>query len=201
MSNACCSRLVGPTLAALVRRKVLALVSELQVPLPNDEEINNGLKSDVVILLTQTHCRPVPEPDEALSTPAKKKSRTLEAREAMLANKTMQALWVLENRLTIRRSNETLLSGIELLKGLGAQELNSSSSSASSSQDPMDVLVDRTNQQHHILLLDGALDRWVSEMIYQNRGKGCFAGFAFATDESPPSQPRFRGLCFQIAVM
>ena len=26
MSNACCSRLVGPTLAALVRRKVLALV-------------------------------------------------------------------------------------------------------------------------------------------------------------------------------
>ena len=85
MSNACCSRLVGPTLAALVRRKVLALASELQVPLPNDEEINNGLKSDVVNLLTQAHCRPVPEPDEALSTPAKKKSRTLEARESLLA--------------------------------------------------------------------------------------------------------------------
>ena len=72
MSNACCSRLVGPTLAALVRRKVLALVSELPVPLPNDEEINNGLKSDVVTLLTQAHCRPVPEPGEALSTPSKK---------------------------------------------------------------------------------------------------------------------------------
>ena len=158
-------------MAALVRRKVLALVSDLSVPLPNDEEMNNGLKSDVVALLTEAHCRPVPEPDEALSTPAKKKSRTLEAREAMLANKTMQALWVLKNRLTIHRSNETLLSDIELLKGLGAQELNSSSSSASSSQDPMDVLVDRTNQVHHILLLDGALDRWVSEMIYQNRGK------------------------------
>ena len=38
-------------------------------------------------------------------------------------------------------------------------------------------------------------------MIYQNRGKGCFAGFAFATDESPPSQPRFRGLRFQITAM
>ena len=62
-------------MAALVRRKVLALVSELQVPLPNDKEINNGLKSAVVTLLTQAHCRPVPEPDEALSTPAKKKSR------------------------------------------------------------------------------------------------------------------------------
>ena len=42
--NACCSRLVGPTLAALVRRKVLALVSDLSVPLPNDEEMSNGLK-------------------------------------------------------------------------------------------------------------------------------------------------------------
>ena len=91
MSNACCSRLVGPTLAAPVRRKVLALVSELQVPLPNDKEINNGLKSDVASLLTQAHCRPVPEPDEALSTPAKKESRTLEAREVMLANKTTPA--------------------------------------------------------------------------------------------------------------
>ena len=44
MSNACCSRLVGPTLAALVRMKVLALVSDLSVPLPNDEEINNALE-------------------------------------------------------------------------------------------------------------------------------------------------------------
>ena len=193
MSNACCSRLVGPTLASLVRRKVLALVSELPVPLPNDEEINNGLKSDVVILLTQAHCRPVPEPDEALSTPAKKKRRTLEAREAMLENKTRHALWVLENRLTIRRSNETLLSGIELLKGLGAQ--------TEELQDIQDVLVSSGQQLHHFLLLDGALDRWISEMIFQKRGEGCFAGFAFATDESPPSQPRFRGLRFQITVM
>ena len=45
MSNACCSRLAGPTLAALVRRKVLALVSDLSVPLPNDEEMDNGLKT------------------------------------------------------------------------------------------------------------------------------------------------------------
>ena len=73
MSNACCSRLVGPTLAALVRRKVLALVSELQVPLPNDEEINNGLKSDVVTRLTQARCRPVPEPDEALDASQEEK--------------------------------------------------------------------------------------------------------------------------------
>ena len=107
---------MGPTLAALVRRKVLALVSDLCVPLPKDEEMNNGLKSDIVALLTQAHCRPVPEPDEALSTPTKKKSRTLEARESLLADKTKQVLWDFENRLAPTRSNETLRSGIELLK-------------------------------------------------------------------------------------
>ena len=94
----------------------MALASELPAPLPNAEEINNGLKSDVVILLAHAHCRPVPEPDEALSTPAKKKSRTLEARASLLADKTKQVLWVLENRLAPTRSNETLRSGIELLK-------------------------------------------------------------------------------------
>ena len=193
MSNACCSRLVGPTLAALVRREVLALVSDLSVPLPNDEEMNNGLKSDVVALLTEAHCRPVPEPDEALSTPSKKKSRTLEARESLLADKTKQVLWVLENRLAPTRSNATLRSGIELLKSLGAQ--------TDELQDAMDTLVGKNAQFLHILLLDGALDRWVGEMIFQKRGEGCFAGFGFASDESPPSQPRVRGLRFQITVM
>ena len=192
MSNVCCSRLVGPSLAALVRRKVLALVSDLSVPLPNDDEMNNGLKSDVVALLTEAHCRPVPEPDEALSTPAKKKSRTLEARASLLADKTKQVLWVLENRLATSRSNETLRSGIELLKSLGAQ--------TDELQD-LDILVGYNAQFLHILLLDGALDRWVGEMIFQKRGEGSFAGFGFATDESPPSQPRFRGLRFQVTVM
>ena len=32
------------------------------------------------------------------------------------------------------------------------------------------------------------------------REDGLFAGVALATDESPPSQPRFRGLRFQISV-
>ena len=143
--------------------------------------------------MTQAHCRPVPEPDEALSTPAKKKSRTLEARESLLADKTKQVLWVLENRLAPTRSNETLRSGIELLKSLGAQ--------TDELQDAMELLVGRKSQGLHNLLLDGALDRWVGEMIYQKRGASYFASFGFATDESPPSQPRFRGLRFQITVL
>ena len=137
----------------VVSRKVLALVSDMFGHLPNDEEMNNGLKSDVVALLTEAHCRPVPEPDEALSTPAKKKSRTLEARESLLADKTKQVLWVLENRLAPTRSNATLRSGIELLKSLGAQ--------TDELQDAMELLVGSKAQRLHIVLLDGALDRWV----------------------------------------
>ena len=52
-----------------------------------------------------------------------------------------------------------------------------------------------------MLVLDGALDRWVGELIFQKGGEGYVAGFGFATDESPPSQPRFRGLRFQGTVM
>ena len=135
----------------------------------------------------------MPEPDEALSTPATKKRRTLEARESLLADKTKQVLWVLKNRLAPTRSNETLRSGIELLKSLGAQ--------TDELQDTMDSLVGYTSQYLHMLLLDGALDRWVGELIFQKRGEGCFAGFGFASDEIPPSQPRFRGLRFQITVL
>ena len=53
----------------------------------------------------------------------------------------------------------------------------------------------------HILMLDGALDRWTSDRIFQAREQGTFAGFGFATNESPPEAPRFRGLRFQITVL
>ena len=51
------------------------------------------------------------------------------------------------------------------------------------------------------MLLDGAMDRWTSDLVFRKREEGSFAGVALATDESPPSQPRFRGLRFQITVM
>ena len=52
----------------------------------------------------------------------------------------------------------------------------------------------------HAILLDGALDRWNSEVLYSKRETEDFAGVAAATDESPPSAPRFRGLRFQVSV-
>ena len=51
-----------------------------------------------------------------------------------------------------------------------------------------------------MLLLDGAVDRCMAENLAQCRHCGKFAGVAVATDESPPSQPQFRGFRFQITV-
>ena len=58
-----------------------------------------------------------------------------------------------------------------------------------------------TSLNKHLLLLDGAIDRCTLDLLFAHREQGSLAGVALATDESPPSQPRFRGLRFQITVL
>ena len=48
-----------------------------------------------------------------------------------------------------------------------------------------------------MLWLDEALEGWTRDRIAAARGKSFF-GAGIATDESPPSQPRLRGLRFQV---
>ena len=52
-----------------------------------------------------------------------------------------------------------------------------------------------------MLFLYVVVDRCTSEDLWALREEGKFAGVALATDGSPPSQPRFRGLRFQNTVM
>ena len=52
----------------------------------------------------------------------------------------------------------------------------------------------------HLLWADEALERWSADKIYKSRGVSFF-GAGIATDESPPSQPRFRGLRFQVTIV
>ena len=49
---------MGPTLATQLSKKVLALVSDMSVPLLGDEELQQGLKTDVVSLLTKAQRKP-----------------------------------------------------------------------------------------------------------------------------------------------
>ena len=101
-------------------KEVLALVSDMSVPLLGEEGLQQGLKTDIVGLLTQTHCKPESD-DERHSTPAKKKSRTAQSRMEMWDFKTKQVLWILENRMCVGRGNGALLSGVHLMSDLGVQ--------------------------------------------------------------------------------
>ena len=114
----------------------------------------------------------------------------------MLGHKTRQCLWVLENRLAVRRASETLLSAQELIASLHDRDSRDSEHLRTS-----DFLVGRCALNRHLLLLDGALDRYTTERLFDRREAGNWAGLALATDESPPKQPRFRGLRFQITVL
>ena len=72
---------------------------------------------------------------------------------------------------------------------------------ATSFNKALEELLEREATRLHLLLLDGALDRWAAEDLFKAREAGSFAGVALATGESPPSQPRFRGLRCQITVL
>ena len=110
--------------------------------------------------------------------------------------KTEQVLFSLQNRLAMCRVNDTIEGAQSLIQNLSS----SSSSRPASAMSIQEDLLSRRNLSSHLLLLDGAVDRCTSENLLRLREEGRFAGVAVATDESPPSQPRFRGLRFQITV-
>ena len=109
-----------------------------------------------------------------------------------MAAKTAQAKYALENRLAIMRVGDAVQGAADLINRLSGADV---------ADDISDLLFSRQTLMSHMLVLDGALDRLSSDVLFQKREEGVLAGVALATDESPPSQPRFRGLRFQITVM
>ena len=102
---------------------------------------------------------------------------------------------MVRNRTPASRVAGTVASAAKLLESLKISTHNSSPS------DIEDQLVHRTTLGRHLLTLDGAVDRCVSDLLFQHRELDRLAGVAVATDESPPSAPRFRGLRFQITLI
>ena len=191
----CSAKLVGPTLGTQLSRLILSEVAEVPVTLLSPEAVLLGLKQDLVSSLSQRHCRRSCEPTEDI-TPVKKARRCEHSRQEMIRAKTSQCLWMLENRLAARRTTGTLLSASDLIAQLTQK------APPGIEDSPLDgVLVCRQRLMRHLLLLDGAVDRRTSDTLFQKREEGHWAGVAFATDESPPKQPRFRGLRFQITVL
>ena len=94
------------------------------------------------------------------------------------------------NRLAASRVQNTIQGAHKVLASLSSQNTT----------EGLDELVSRWTLVRHQLLLDGAVDRCTAEYLMTQREEGKLAGVALVTDESPPSQPRFRGLRFQISV-
>ena len=185
-----CIKLVGPALAAQANRMILSEIADVPVPLLSDQDLAQAVRQDLVEALEQRFC-PETE-DEKEPGPALKKSRTSSARSDMMEQKTQHVLFMLKNRVSATRVQDTIEDACELLSSRVAQD---------ALEDLREKIVSRWNLVRHMLLLDGALDRAASEKFMATREEGLFAGVALATDESPPSQARFRGLRFQISVI
>ena len=170
---------------------ILAEITEVPVSLFSAHDLALNVQQELIDTLDHQLCG---SSDIKDAERPKKRSRTGKAiGETMKAN-TLQVLLMLENRIACARVHTSLASASELL-----QSLSSSNSSQQSSQ-ALDELLCESSMRKHILLLDGAVDRCATEDLMQMRESGRFAGVALATDESPPSQPRFRGLRFHITV-
>jgi hypothetical protein len=198
LRSSLCSKLVGPALAAQANRLILAHIAELPVVTFSQEDLGLKIKDDLAASLAELHCGPDLHCGPVYDKPLKKQRRDHTSAVESLGHKTKQVLFMLENRLASSRVQETLTSASRLIDDMRG---TSSSSSDPPPQDLQDLLHHRTNLSRHLLTLDGAIDKHSSEMLFQARQEGRFAGVALATDESPPSQPRFSGLRFQITVV
>ncbi len=191
------AQLVGSTLAIQVSRQILAEIAELPVPLLTAIEESLGLKNDLVTsLAVQLH--PSKATDDAEEQPAKR-LKTARPYKNRCADRTSSVQFVLENRVSWRRFGDTVKAAGKLIENL----ISVPGSSGDLPDVPRleDILIGRHQLMRHTLLLDGAIDLYTADEVLVAREQGNFAGAALATDESPPSQPRFLGLRFQITVM
>ena len=141
-----------------------------------------------------------PAEDELDQQPLKKMKKTLESKSENLARKTQEVLWSLANKVPSSRVATTAASGASFVSKLSSKSQSFANDSGDGASIALQELHKKDSLCRHLLLLDAAVDRHLSEQVLDLRETGKFAGVALASDESPPSQPRFRGLRFQITV-
>ena len=194
LRSSLCSKLVGPAMAEQANRKILAEISEVPVKMCAEQDMNQNIRRDLIALLEERHCGGEADAEEDIyCSPLKKMRKDLSSRRENLKTWTKQVLWMLENRVAASRACTTLCSASQLLSSM--------SSECSSTSNLEELLAHRVTLGQHLLVLDAAVDRCTSEHLLEHREEGTLAGVALVTDESPPSQPRFRGLRFQITVL
>ena len=184
-----CSRMVGASMAVQASRMTLSAIAEQPVALLADHQLKGC--QELVALLAREVC---PDVVEADASPAIKRRRDSLSTSQNLKDLTLQVWYCMKSKVSLTRARETISDAVTLVK-------MSHSSSKEFEETGVEDLMGRHALGKHILVLDGAMDRWGYERWTSLRERGLLAGCALATDESPPKQPRFRGLRFQISVL
>ena len=185
--------LVGCAMASRVAACALAQISGLQSP-PVPPDFDLQVRTDLVQLLqrrslgSEDHSKLLD--DIEADPPSLKKSRTSKHLVEMRAYKTEQVKYLLKNHIKAWKATGAIHDATQLASSICNVPIDL--------QTLDGALVNGTNLGRHLLILDGALDRMIAADIATRRDAGVFAGAVIATDESPPSQPRFAGLRFQI---
>ena len=187
-----CQKLVGSAMASQINGLILAEIADVPVQLLSEQDLNLKIRQDLVAALAAQQCT---ADDEALDNrPAKKARRDAQSLREHLSEKTAQVVFMLRNRVSMVRLCSTLVEAQDLIQSLKAP-------SSKRLPDIQEALDSRVALAKHLHLLDGALDRLTAQSLLHLREQGRFAGAAIVSDESPPSQPRYRGLRFQITCM
>ena len=199
LRSAHCARLVGPAMAAQVSRKLLAEIASLPLEnLESEQDLARKVKEDLVAAMAKLHGDNDSEEEE--QRPAKKLRRDPGTLLGYLADKTHQVLYMVQNRIPATRVTGAFTGAVELLEKLSPSKgkAGPAGPGAGSAEELKDLLVSPEKLNKHMLFLDGAVDRFTANKVFQMREEGRLAGVALASDESPPSAPRFSGLRFQV---
>ncbi len=191
LASGACSERFGKTLAAKVAREVLSAALGAADLVTPDQLYKDIVQETLGVQAPQPHTQAEAmlglAPNAAAPLPRRRDRASVWKAQAF-AQSTME--FTVRSRLTLKTLPETLVEAEALISVLREE---------SQGREPLPIASDRTLRRH-LLWLDDALDCWLRDRIAAERG-ATFFGAALATDESPPSQPRFRGLRFQVTFL
>ena len=123
-----------------------------------------------------------------------KRSRRGASIRELHRSKTAQVKALLHGHITLSRFGTVVESACDLVSHLRA-------GADSNTDDVEELLSAKWNLGRHMLALDMAIDNVMKARIHAQRVAGTFGGISIATDESPPSAPRFSGQRFQVTMV
>ena len=190
LASGALERCFGPTLTSLIQRKAICLVAKVDLVVPPTETLND--------LISETLASRMPKQDgEARPVRNLRLARDKLGKAGFGAITQSMVELAVKTRQAIRHLPTTLVAA--------AQTLATAMQVTAPEEQERDLidglpLAGEWALRTHLLWADEALERWSADKIYKSRGVSFF-GAGIATDESPPSQPRFRGLRFQVTIV